>query len=42
MSLFHQFNQVGVTVLVASHDLDLISRLPHPVIALTDGRLSHE
>lgn len=39
MGLFEQFNQVGVTVLVASHDLDLISRLPHPVLTLDEGRL---
>lgn len=39
MGLFHQFNQVGVSVLVASHDLDLISRLPHRVITLERGRL---
>ena len=40
MGLFHQFNQVGVSVLVASHDLDLISRLPHRVMMLDQGRMS--
>jgi cell division transport system ATP-binding protein len=40
MGLFHQFNQVGVTVLVASHDLELISRLPHRVLTLQQGRLT--
>jgi len=40
MGLFHQFNQVGVSVLVASHDLELISRLPHRVITLNQGRMS--
>jgi cell division transport system ATP-binding protein len=39
MGLFEQFNQVGVTVLVASHDLDLISRLPYPILTLRQGRL---
>jgi cell division transport system ATP-binding protein len=39
MHLFEQFNQVGVTVLVASHDLDLISRLPYPQLRLQQGRL---
>lgn len=39
MGLFHQFNQVGVSVLVASHDLDLISRLPHRVMQLNQGRM---
>ncbi len=38
MSLFEQFNQVGVSVLIASHDLGLIARLKHPVITLKDGR----
>ncbi|MCW8884344.1 MAG: cell division ATP-binding protein FtsE [Motiliproteus sp.] len=39
MGLFHQFNQVGVSVLVASHDLELISRLPHRVMRLSQGRM---
>jgi len=39
MHLFQQFNQVGVTVLIASHDLDLISRLPYPQLQLQQGRL---
>lgn len=37
MHLFEQFNQVGVTVLVATHDLALIDRLPYPVMALREG-----
>ena len=39
MYLFEQFNQVGVSVLIASHDLDLISRLPYPQLQLHLGRL---
>jgi cell division transport system ATP-binding protein len=39
MSLFEQFSQVGVTVLIASHDLALISRLRHRILTLSDGRL---
>ena len=39
MQLFEEFNQVGVTVLIASHDLVLISRLHHRIITLRDGRL---
>ncbi len=39
MQLFEEFNQVGVTVLVASHDLALISRLHHRIITLREGRL---
>ena len=40
MSLFEAFNQVGVTVLVATHDLPLISRLRHRIITLHEGRLA--
>ena len=39
MHLFEQFNQVGVTVLVASHDLGLIARLPHRLLTLREGEL---
>jgi len=39
MQLFEDFNQVGVTVLIASHDLALISRLRHRIITLREGRL---
>jgi len=39
MRLFQQFNQVGTTVLIASHDLGLIARMPHRAITLQQGRL---
>ncbi len=39
MHLFEQFNQVGVTVLVASHDIGLISQMGHRIIKLENGRL---
>ena len=39
MALFEAFNGVGVTVLVASHDLALISRLRHRIVTLRDGRV---
>jgi len=39
MRLFEQFNQVGVTVLIASHDLGLIARMPHRLLTLRDGGL---
>ncbi|MHB8472890.1 MAG: cell division ATP-binding protein FtsE [Gammaproteobacteria bacterium] len=39
MSLFEQFRQVGVTVLIASHDIELISRLQHRILTLHQGRL---
>ncbi len=39
MSLFEEFSQVGVTVLIASHDLALISRMHHRIITLKEGRM---
>lgn len=39
MTLFEDFNSVGVTVLIASHDLSLISRLHHRIITLREGRI---
>ncbi len=39
MHLFEQFNQVGVTVLIASHDLGLIARLPYRMMTLRQGGL---
>ena len=40
MGLFDAFQKVGVTVLVASHDLDLIASMPHRVLTLEHGRLA--
>lgn len=42
MQLFERFNQVGTTVLIASHDLDLIKKLGHSVISLKDGAITHD
>ena len=39
MQLFEAFNSVGVTVLIASHDLALISRMHHRIITLQGGRI---
>ena len=39
MQIFEQFSQVGVTVLVASHDLELIKRMPHRRLILEQGKL---
>ena len=39
MSLFETFNQVGVTVLIASHDLELIKRMGHRQLILNQGQL---
>jgi len=41
MELFARFNQVGVSVLIASHDLDLIRQMGNPVISLNKGTLEH-
>ncbi len=39
MRLFEQFNQVGVTVMIATHDLSLIARMKHRILTLHQGRL---
>ena len=42
MALFAQFNQVGVTVLIATHDIALINSLGHRTLTLNSGRLSSD
>ena len=39
MRLFEQFQQVGVTVLIASHDISLITQMNHRVLKLDHGQL---
>jgi len=39
MQLFKQFNSVGVTVLIATHDIALINQMNKRQIQLADGRL---
>lgn len=39
MHIFEQFMQVGVTVLIATHDIELITRLGHRVLTLDKGQL---
>jgi cell division transport system ATP-binding protein len=39
MNIFRRFNEVGVTVLVASHDLYLLEHFPVRRVRLEDGRL---
>jgi len=39
MQLFAEFQQVGTTVLIASHDLPLIKRIKKRVVVLDHGRL---
>ena len=40
MELFTRFNEVGVTVLVATHDLELVEHLPHRQLKLVAGQLA--
>lgn len=42
LGLFEAFNQVGVSVLIASHDIGLIEPLKRRVITLDQGRLVHD
>jgi cell division transport system ATP-binding protein len=42
MQLFTQFNQVGVTVLIATHDVELIKQLPYRILTLKQGRLVND
>jgi cell division transport system ATP-binding protein len=39
LDLFREINSHGTTVLIATHDLDLLARLPRRVLALERGRL---
>lgn len=42
MHLFELFSQVGVSVLVASHDLALIESMGHRVLSIAEGRLVND
>ena len=42
MELFLQFNQVGVTLLIATHDIDLVNRLGKRIISLRNGRVASD
>ncbi|TVO70985.1 cell division ATP-binding protein FtsE [Sedimenticola selenatireducens] len=42
MSLFEQFNDVGVTLLIATHDLNLISRMNRRILVLDKSRLAKD
>ncbi|MDF3054284.1 MAG: cell division ATP-binding protein FtsE [Gammaproteobacteria bacterium] len=39
MQLFEAFNRVGVSVLVATHDLTLVATMPHRILTLQHGQL---
>ena len=40
MELFLRFNEVGVTLLIATHDLELVERLPHRRLKLVAGQIA--
>ena len=42
MQLFEQLNKIGATVVVATHDEDMIRRFDYPVLRLRDGSLAIE
>jgi cell division transport system ATP-binding protein len=42
MGLFVQFNQVGVTLLIATHDVGLVARLGKRIIDLRHGRVADD
>lgn len=42
MELFEQFNQVGVSVLIATHDHDLIAGMDHRLLTLKNGHLARD
>ncbi|WP_341938119.1 cell division ATP-binding protein FtsE [Marinimicrobium sp. C2-29] len=42
MNLFRQFNDVGVTIMIASHDLALLQRMNKRVLGLSGGEIVHD
>lgn len=42
MRLFERFNDVGVTLLIATHDLELLGHLNRRRIELVDGKLDYD
>jgi cell division transport system ATP-binding protein len=42
MRVFEAFNQSGVSVLIASHDLALIARMRYRIMSLKNGRMIHD
>ncbi|MBT8441336.1 MAG: cell division ATP-binding protein FtsE [Gammaproteobacteria bacterium] len=42
MNLFSRFNEVGVTMLIATHDIELLNRLGGRRVVLDEGRVQSE
>ena len=42
MALFRRFQSVGVTILIATHDINLINSLDHRIMHLEDGMLTDD
>lgn len=42
MTLLRQFNEVGVTILIASHDVELLKRMNKRILGLVEGKLVHD
>ena len=40
MELFRRFNEVGVSILIATHAVGLIQRLPYRILHLEHGSLN--
>lgn len=40
MGLFEQLNKMGTTMVIATHNLQILERLPHPRLILHNGQLS--
>jgi len=40
LQLFKRFNDVGVTVLIATHDISLVEKMKKPIIKLSHSRLT--
>ena len=41
MNLFERFNQFGVTLLIATHDLELLGHFRHRILSLRQGGFEH-
>jgi cell division transport system ATP-binding protein len=42
MQLFERFNEVGVTLLIATHDLELVEQMPHRRLRLASGQIASD